>query len=141
VLREPEGGRDVTLLATGSEVEIATRAADTLALEGVAAAVVSMPCWERFEVQTESYRATVLGQAPRVAVEAAARLGWDRWIGDGGRFVGMNTFGASAPGPRLYEHFAITPKRVVREAKAVLRPHWSGRGSASLSEIRPQDPR
>jgi transketolase len=120
VLRETDGPRDVTLLSTGSEVEIAVKAADLLAADGVKAAVVSMPCWERFEGQNSVYRAEVLGTAPRVAVEAAARLGWDRWIGERGAFVGMTGFGASAPAPQLYEHFGITPERVVAEAKALL---------------------
>ena len=87
VMREAAGQRDVTLIATGSEVEIARAAADLLhARHGLDAAVVSMPCWELFEQQDEAYRAGVLGSAPRVAVEAAARLGWDRWIGERRRF-------------------------------------------------------
>ena len=82
VLREASGKRDVTLLATGSEVEIAVEAAARLAEEhGINAAVVSMPSWELFEAQDEAYRDIVLGTAPRIAIEAAARLGWDRWIG------------------------------------------------------------
>ncbi|MCX7898970.1 MAG: transketolase, partial [Methylocystis sp.] len=97
VLRDASGGRDVTLLATGSEVEIALAAAEILSGQGINAAVVSMPCWELFEAQSAEYRASVLGTAPRVAVEAAARLGWDRWIGENGAFVGMSSFGASAP--------------------------------------------
>ena len=113
VIRKPMRRRDVTLLATGSEVEIALKAADMLALRDVDAAVVSMPCWELFEKQSPDYRRQVLGSAPRVAVEAAARLGWDRWIGERGRFVGMNGFGASAPAPELYQHFGITPAGVV----------------------------
>jgi transketolase len=120
VLRETDGARSVTLLATGSEVEIAVKAADLLAAEGVAAAVVSMPCWERFEAQDDAYRAKVLGAAPRVAVEAAARLGWDRWIGERGAFIGMTGFGASAPAPQLYEHFGITPERVAQSARALI---------------------
>ena len=115
VLKEAEGKRDVTLLATGSEVEIAMSAAALLAEDGIKAAVISMPCWELFEAQDDAYRAAVLGTAPRVAVEAAARLGWDRWIGERGAFVGMTGFGASAPAPKLYEHFGITPQ-AVREA-------------------------
>ena len=77
MLREADGVRDVTLLATGSEVEIALAAADMLAAQGLRAAVVSMPCWELFEAQPAAYRVEVLGAAPRVAVEAAvaARLG------------------------------------------------------------------
>jgi transketolase len=120
VLRDTDGARTVTLLATGSEVEIAVKAAEILAADGVAAAVVSMPCWERFEAQDDAYRAMVLGAAPRVAVEAAARLGWDRWIGERGAFIGMSGFGASAPAPQLYEHFGITAQAVASAAKALL---------------------
>ncbi len=120
VLREPAGGRDVTLLATGSEVEIALAGADALAAKGVKAAVVSMPCWELFEAQPADYRAQVLGSAPRVGVEAAARLGWDRWIGDRGAFIGMSSFGASAPAPALYKHFGITAEAVAEAAEKLL---------------------
>jgi transketolase len=117
LLREPAGRRAVTLIATGSEVEVAISAADRLHTEhGIAAAVVSMPSWELFEEQDPEYRRAVLGTAPRVAVEAAARLGWDRWIGDNGIFIGMTGFGASAPAPDLYRHFAITPEAVAEAA-------------------------
>jgi transketolase len=116
LLRAPEGPRDVTLIATGSEVEIAVAAAELLATRGVAAAVVSMPCWELFEAQDPAWRAELLGRAPRVAVEAAARLGWDRWIGDTGAFVGMTGFGASAPAADLYPHFGITAEAVAETA-------------------------
>jgi len=117
VLREPEGERDVTLLATGSEVEIAVKAAAALHEEhGVAAAVVSMPSWELFEAQPDAVRKAVLGSAPRVGIEAAARLGWDRWIGDNGAFIGMTGFGASAPAGDLYRHFGITSDAVVAKA-------------------------
>ncbi|KGF69708.1 transketolase [Hoeflea sp. BAL378] len=113
VLHAPKGGRDVTLLATGSEVEIARKAAGLLLEQhGLRAVVVSMPCWEKFAAQDEAYRTQVLGTAPRIAVEAAARMGWDRWIGETGAFVGMEGFGASAPAPELYEHFDITADRV-----------------------------
>ncbi|WP_404326240.1 transketolase [Aerophototrophica crusticola] len=121
VLREAAGERDVTLLATGSEVELAVKAADLLAADGVEAAVVSMPCWELFERLPAEERRAVLGTAPRVAVEAAARLGWDRWIGEGGAFVGMEGFGASAPAPALYQHFGITPEAVAQAARSVMR--------------------
>ena len=117
VLREPSAHRAVTLIATGSEVEIAVAAAEQLEIgHGLAAAVVSMPCWELFEERDADYRKSVLGSAPRVAVEAAARLGWDRWIGDTGAFVGMTGFGASAPAPDLYRHFGITPEAVAAAA-------------------------
>ncbi len=122
ILREGGDGRDVTLLATGSEVAIALEAADRLADQGVCAAVVSMPCWELFEQQPEDYRARVLGAAPRVAIEAAARFGWDRWIGERGAFVGMESFGASAPAPDLYRHFGITAERVAKAAQSVINP-------------------
>ena len=120
VLREADGVRDVTLLATGSEVEIATAAADRLAAEGLRVAVVSMPCWERFEAQPAAYRSEVLGSAPRVAVEAAARLGWDRWIGERGAFVGMEGFGASGPATQVYAHFGLTTERVAEVARALI---------------------
>jgi transketolase len=117
VLREPSAHRAVTLIATGSEVEIAVTAAEQLKTQhGLAAAVVSMPSWELFEEQDADYRKSVLGSAPRVAVEAAARLGWDRWIGDRGAFVGMTGFGASAPAPDLYRHFGITSEAVTAAA-------------------------
>jgi transketolase len=120
VLRETDGARDVTLLATGSEVELAVTAAEQMAQDGVKAAVVSMPCWELFEQQSEDYRRSVLGTAPRVGVEAALRFGWDRWIGDGGAFVGMTGFGASAPAGDLYKHFGITTEAVVAAAKKLI---------------------
>jgi transketolase len=120
VLSEPEGGRDVTLLATGSEVSLAVLAAKTLGEAGVKAAVVSMPCWELFEAQDAGYRASVLGTAPRVGVEAAIPLGWDRYVGERGRFVGMHGFGASAPGGEVYKAFGITAEAVVAAARELV---------------------
>jgi len=117
ILRDTQGPRAATLIATGSEVEIAVAAAEKLRAEhGVEAAVVSMPCWELFEAQDAGYRKSVLGTAPRVAVEAAARHGWERWIGENGAFVGMTGFGASAPAADLYRHFNITPEAVAGAA-------------------------
>jgi transketolase len=122
VLAEAEGDRQVTLLATGSEVTVALAARDLLQDEGVGAAVVSMPCWELFDEQDSEYRASVLGPGTaRVAVEAAVRLGWDRYLGEHGRFVGMSSFGASAPAAELYEHFGITGAAVADAARAGLR--------------------
>ena len=120
VLAEASGERQVTLLATGSEVSIAMAAKDALAAAGVRAAVVSMPCWELFEAQPQAYRAAVLGRAPRVGVEAAVRLGWDRWLGDRSAFIGMSGFGASAPIDALYPHFGITAERVAEAARSLL---------------------
>ncbi|ORE99089.1 transketolase [Aurantimonas sp. 22II-16-19i] len=116
VLKEAEGERDLTILSTGTEVEIAVAAARTLEEKGMKVAVVSMPCWELFEEQDAAYRKSVLGTAPRIAIEAAARLGWDRWIGEDGHFIGMHGFGASAPAPQVYEKFGITAEAVVEAA-------------------------
>ncbi len=120
VLAEAEGPRQVTLLATGSEVSTAMAARAALAADGVRAAVVSMPCWELFEREPEEYQDAVLGSAPRVAVEAAVQFGWERWIGRRGAFVGMEDFGASAPGEALFTHFGITPERVAEAARSLL---------------------
>ncbi|MCO5064759.1 MAG: transketolase [Rhizobiaceae bacterium] len=127
LLRRPDGDRDVTLIATGSEVEIAVKATGLLAREGVSAAVVSMPSWERFEAQEQDYRDEVLGTAPRVAIEAAARLGWDRWIGERGAFIGMNGFGASAPAADLYRHFNITAEHAAETALRLIAIFKEGR--------------
>jgi transketolase len=120
VLAEATGERQVTLLATGSEVAIAMDARALLAAEGIRAAVVSMPCWELFERQDEAYRKSVLGSGPRVGVEAAVRLGWDRWLGERSAFVGMHSFGASAPIEALYPYFGITAEKVAEAAKSLL---------------------
>jgi transketolase len=120
VLGEADGPRQVTLLATGSEVSIAMTARDALARDGIRAAVVSMPCWEIFEKEPREYRDAVLGSAPRVAVEAAVQFGWERWLGLRGIFIGMTGFGASAPVEALYPHFGITAERVAAAARSLL---------------------
>jgi transketolase len=120
VLRQSATERRVTLLATGSEVSIAVAASELLAAEGIGSAVVSMPCWELFEAQPEAYRAAVLGTAPRVGVEAAVRLGWDRWLGERAAFIGMSGFGASAPIEALYPHFGITAEKVAEAARSLI---------------------
>jgi len=120
VLREPHGGRDVTLIATGSEVEIAMNAADALAEGGIKAAVVSAPSFELFGQQPDAYRAEVLGNVPRVGIEAAIRMSWDAVLRAEDGFVGMTGFGASAPAEALYKHFGITAGAVVDAAKARL---------------------
>jgi transketolase len=117
VLTEPEHGRDVTLIATGSEVAIATESAMLLGARGLRAAVVSAPCFELFERQPVSYRAAVLGIAPRVGVEAAVEGLWRKWIGETGEFVGMTGFGASAPAGDLYSRFGITAEAVAAAAE------------------------
>lgn len=118
VLREADGGEaQIVLIGTGSEVELAVKAREMLAQKGVRARVVSAPCLERFLAQDRAYRESVVPAGlPKVAVEAAARWGWDGLIGPDGGFVGMDGFGASAPAEELYVHFGITAERVVEEA-------------------------
>jgi transketolase len=112
----------VTLLATGSEVELAFKARDLLAAENIPARVVSMPCWALFEQQSATYRESVIRpDTVRVAVEAALGFGWDRYIGEKGAFVGMNSFGASGPYKEVYRHFGITAERVAEVAKRALK--------------------
>jgi transketolase len=118
VVDEPEDGRDVTLIATGSEVSIARHAAELLAGVNVRAAVVSAPCFELFNQQSREYRTAVLGRVPRIGIEAAVEGDWARWLGDTGEFVGMSGFGASAPAETLYREFGITADAV---SKAALR--------------------
>jgi transketolase len=112
------GEAEVSLFASGSEVSLAMKARDMLAEEGIAARVVSVPCFELFDQQSEGYQQDVLGDAPvRIAIEAAVEMGWRRFIGDKGIFIGMAGFGGSAPYQQLYEHFGITAEAVVKAAK------------------------
>ena len=120
LLRDTDGERDITLIATGSEVEIACAAADMLKAEGIRAAVVSAPCFELFAAQDAAYRASVLGTAPRIGIEAAVRQGWDGVLRPEDGFVGMTGFGASAPAPTLYEHFGITADQTAAKARELL---------------------
>jgi transketolase len=117
VLAEAEGDRQATILATGSEVEIALVARESLQADGVPTAVVSLPCWELFAARDDAYRAEVLGNGVRVAVEAAIGFGWEQWTGPDGGFVGMKSFGASAPADQLYEHFGIRADAVTAAVK------------------------
>ncbi|UUP17495.1 Transketolase 1 [Nitratireductor thuwali] len=111
----------VTIFASGSEVEIAVEAKRQLDERGHPARVVSVPCFELFEEQSEDYREAILGQTPvRIAIEAGIRQGWDRFIGSDGVFIGMTGFGASGPAPDLYKHFGITAEAVVQAAEARL---------------------
>jgi len=126
VVIEPAGGRDVTLIATGSEVSIALEAAKLLAKDNVHAAVVSAPCFDLFRKQSSEYRAEVLGSAPRIGVEAAAEGDWARWLGDSGEFVGMTGFGASAPAEVLHRKFGITAEAVAKAAqRSIARPRMA----------------
>jgi transketolase len=137
VLHEADGNeREVTLLATGSEVHLAVAAREMLQAEGIPTAVVSMPCWELFDMQPEKYRQEVLGprwpQGIRLAVEAAISPGWDKYIGENGVFIGLKDFSLSAPAPVLFKYFGITAENVVAKAKeAVARRRVADRRPAS----------
>ncbi|MBV17224.1 MAG: transketolase, partial [Thalassospira sp.] len=120
IIREFGKERDITLLATGTEVSLAVEAAEILQAEGYASAVVSMPCWELFDAQPETYREEVLGSAPRIAVEAASAFGWTRYVDREADVIGMPGFGASAPAERLYAEFGITTEAIVARAKTVI---------------------
>ncbi len=113
--------RQATIIATGSEVSLAVEAQKMLHEQGIEVAVVSMPCTELFDAQDEKYRKKVLGRAPRVAVEAAAKFGWEKYVGDKGTIIGMDGFGASGPASELYKHFGITAEAVVDAVKAYCR--------------------
>jgi len=120
ILMEPQAPRDITIIATGTETALAVDAAHDLANQGINAAVVSLPCWELFEAQAPDYQASVLGTAPRIAIEAAMEFGWGKWLRRKDAFIGMDSFGASARAEVLYEHFGITAQAIVSKAKDIL---------------------
>ncbi|MGH2732843.1 MAG: transketolase [Actinomycetota bacterium] len=113
---------DLILIATGSEVWVAVEAAERLVSDGVRARVVSMPCWELFERQSQSYREQVLPRSvrARISVEAAATFGWERWIGEDGEAIGIDRFGASAPGGRAMKEFGFHSDHVIARARDLL---------------------
>lgn len=119
VLKEASARRQVTIFSTGSEVSLAVDVANALEAIGIAAAVVSMPCWELFEQQDEVYKEQVMGpeEALKVSIEAAGNFGWERYVGRDGIIIGMTTFGASAPAPELYKHFGFTVDSIVKKIK------------------------
>jgi transketolase len=111
----------VTIFASGSEVEIAVEARNQLESRGVPTRVVSVPCFELFEAQSDEYKDMLLGaNTVRIAIEAGISMGWERFIGDDGVFIGMKGFGASAPAPELYKHFGITAEAAVQAAEGRL---------------------
>ncbi|QDS99510.1 transketolase [Adhaeretor mobilis] len=123
ILADADGGKpDVILMATGSELSLAVEAYEALTADGVKARVVSMPSFELFEDQPEEYREQVLPSSvtARVGVEAGVRQGWDRYLGNQGGFVGMDSFGASAPAELVFKEMGITTDHVVAEAKRVM---------------------
>jgi transketolase len=123
VLADCEGEPDLILIATGSEVSLAVGAHETLAGDGVRSRVVSLPCWEIFERQEQSYRDEVLPPAVthRVAIEEASTLGWERWVGSAGMILGMHTFGQSAPFKDVEKEFGFTPDQIAEKAREALR--------------------
>ena len=116
------GPPKVILIASGSEVSLALEAYERLSAEGIAARVVSLPCWELFEHQSADYRESVLPQSvtARISIEQAATFGWGRYVGDAGRTIGMKTFGASAPLKELQKKFGFTPDQIVTAAKQLI---------------------
>ena len=113
--------RDVTLIATGPEVMVAVAARDRLMQHGIAAAIVSLPCWELFSAQSTAYREAILGKALRIGIEAASGFGWERWLGADGVFIGIDDFGVSAPADELYRRYGITPEAVAERVRRRLR--------------------
>lgn len=122
VVRKAKGKAAALIMATGSEVEIALKAAEMLAATGIEASVVSMPCWENFEAQDRVYRDSVLpvDVEARVSIEAGITFGWERYLGPNGISIGIDSFGASGPAPELFTHFGLTPEKVVDAVKSQL---------------------
>ncbi len=132
VLADPDGADpEVILIATGSEVALATAAHEQLVSDGIRSRVVSLPCWELFDRQDHAYRDTVLPPEikARVSVEEASTVGWDRWVGPSGRMIGMHTFGSSAPLKDVQSRFGFTPDKVAEAAREVLAGVNEGSGS------------
>jgi transketolase len=129
VLRDTDGDPDLILIASGSELQLAVGAAEALADDGVAARVVSMPCWEAFEAQDERYRDSVLPPSirRRLSIEAGVSLGWERWVGDEGAIIGLDHYGASAPAGTVFTTFGFTIERVADVARRVARGEVRGR--------------
>lgn len=120
VLHEPDGPRDITLIATGTEVAIALQAAERLRSDNIRVAVVSLPCWSLFDAQPYNHRADVLGTAPRLAIEAGSPFGWTRYVASEDHVVGVPCFGASASAEALYADFGLTPPNIANKAKTLL---------------------
>jgi transketolase len=130
VLREAAGGApQLIMIGTGSELQLAFAAAETLEGEGIPTRVVSLPCWEQFEAQDQAYRDAVLPPTVhrRVSVEIGVPLGWERWVGDEGAIIGLDHFGASAPAAAIFEHLGFTAERVTDVARRVVRENLRGR--------------
>jgi transketolase len=123
VVAEAKNGRpEALLLASGSEVSLAVKAQEALAEEGIHVSVISMPSWDRFEKQSADYKEQVLPRAvkKRLAIEMAASLGWERYVGEEGDILAIDRFGASAPGEKIMEEYGFTVGNVVKRVKALL---------------------
>ena len=120
VISEAQRDPQATIIATGTEVSLAVEAQKQLRADGIEVNVVSMPCCELFDAQPEDYKQKVLGRAPRIAVEAAAAFGWERYTGSSDRVIGINSFGASGKGDEVYNYFGITAENVVKKVKELL---------------------
>ena len=130
VLREAAGGApQLIMIGTGSELQLAFAAANALEGEGIPTRVVSLPCWEQFDLQDQAYRDAVLPPAvrKRVSVEIGVPLGWERWVGDEGAIIGLDHFGASAPAAVIFEHLGFTAERVADVGRRVVRDGLRGR--------------
>ena len=141
--RGPAGTEKLILIASGSELQLAMGAAEALERDGHPTRVVSLPCWELFTQQDQHYRDAVLPPAvrARVAVEAGATLGWERWVGDHGAIIGLDRFGASAPAPALAEPFGFSVDHVAEVARRVLRGELRGVVPApGTGHLRASDP-
>jgi transketolase len=143
-----EADAELVLIATGSELHLATGAADLLEADGISARVVSLPCWELFEQQDAAYRDSVIPPAirRRVSIEAGASLGWERYVGDEGAIIGLDHFGASAPAGTIFAELGFTAERVADVARRVVRDGLRGRiptlhaGAAHDSSPAPSEP-
>ncbi|MFN7186194.1 MAG: transketolase-like TK C-terminal-containing protein, partial [Alphaproteobacteria bacterium] len=119
ILREASSDPRVVLIGTGTELHLCVEAQAQLEAKGIPTRVVSMPSMTRFAKEPKRYQQQVLGEGTRrIAVEAALGMGWERWLGDDGIFIGMTGFGASAPAPDLYQHFGITVEAIVKAAES-----------------------
>jgi transketolase len=125
ILRDTASDPDVVLIGTGSEVEVSVLAADLLAEHGIAARIVSLPCWELFDNQSDEYKRSVLGPdgTPRVSVEAGVTTGWHKYTGSNGAHVGVDTYGASGPGKKVLEAYGFTREHVAATALRLLGKH------------------
>ena len=113
---------DLTIIATGSEVELAVEASQGLAKENIHCKVISMPCQELFDGQSDSYKNSILHETvAKISIEAASTMGWKKYTGNQGRELGIDTFGKSAPYKKIYEHFKLTSNNIIKQAKEILK--------------------